>query len=301
MNIPANYDFINLYNSARHPSTIHCKNTALVNYYMKYLLQKVISVYKFDGLPEEWAVNYFLYVLFVYGYIAIFDTEDFGVICNQCELYGYNVFYQPNKVIIANPELPDFKDLRIGVDTEIIKLQPDYGNVMDIISTYADLMALCLETAGINLLNSKTSFIFFSDSKQGAESYKKMYDKLASGEPMAVIDKSLINADGSMNWEMFTQNVGQNYITDKILNDMRTLENQFNTSIGIPNANTQKRERLISDEVNANNVETEAKVQLWLDTMRIDIEKVNRMFNLNLSVNYRYEAKVQPEEVIINE
>lgn len=301
MNIPANYDFINLYNSARHPSTIHCKNTALVNYYMKYLLQKVISVYKFDGLPEEWAVNYFLYVLFVYGYIAIFDTEDFGVICNQCELYGYNVFYQPNKVIIANPELPDFKDLRIGVDTEIIKLQPDYGNVMDIISTYADLMALCLETAGINLLNSKTSFIFFSDSKQGAESYKKMYDKLASGEPMAVIDKSLINADGSMNWEMFTQNVGQNYITDKILNDMRTLENQFNTSIGIPNANTQKRERLISDEVNANNVETEAKVQLWLDTMRIDIEKVNRMFNLNLSVNYRYEAKVQSEEVIINE
>ena len=297
------YKFINLYNSARHPSTVHCRNTALVNYYTRYLLQKVISVYQFDGLPEEWAENYFKYVLFGFGYLAVFNTPEMGVIFNQCNIYGYNVFYQPNKVVIANPVLGS-REFIIGEDCEIIKLMPDYGNVMDIVTTYADLMALCLETAGINLLNSKASFIFFAEDKAVAESYKKLYDKVASGEPMAVIDKSLMGDDGSLAYDMFTQNVGGNYITDRILNDMKTLEDQFNTDIGIPNANTMKKERLITDEVNANNVDTQSKVMLWLETMQKDIEKVNRMFGLNLSVKYRYkqdQALAEAPEVIENE
>ena len=161
-----------------------------------------------------------------------------------------------------------------------------------------DLMAMSLETAAINLLNSKLSYVFTADNKSAAESFKKLYDQIASGEPAAVVDKMLIGADGERRWELFTQNVGQNYITDKILNDMRTIENQFNTEIGIPNANTQKRERLITDEVNANNMETQSKVLLWLSTMRKGITKVNERYGLNIAVNYRYEAPAEAEEVI---
>lgn len=291
-----NYQFINLYNSARNPSAVHCRNTALVNYYTRYLLQKVISVYQFDGLPEEWADNYFKYALFGYGFIAVFNTEEMGTIFNDCSLYGYNVFYQPSKAVVTNPVLQS-REFTIGEDCEIIKLMPDYGNVMDIVTTYADLMALCLETAGVNLLNSKASFIFFAEDKGVAETYKKLYDKVASGEPMAVIDKNLMAEDGSMNYDMFTQNVGGNYITDKILNDMKTIEDQFNTDIGIPNANTKKKERLITDEVNANNVDTQSKVMLWLETMQHDMKKVNDMFGLNLSVKYRYAEDEALEDV----
>lgn len=272
----------------RSPSTVHCRNTALVEYYTKYLLEKAISVFKFDGMPETWARNYFEYVLFGYGHIAVINTDKYGVIPQMSGLTGYNVFYQPTIVTIANPLLDGLKTLEIGTQCEIIKLQPNYSGVMDIVTTYADLMALCVETAGINLLNSKMSYIFFSRNKQAAESFKKMYDKVASGEPAAFLDKSLLDDEGNPAWTMFTQNVGQNYITDKILNDLQTIEDQFNTDIGIPNANTQKKERLIVDEVNANNTDTNAKVSLWLETMRYDIEKVNRMFGLNLSVTYRF-------------
>ena len=72
---------------------------------------------------------------------------------------------------------------------------------------------------------------------------------------------------------------------------MRTIENQFNTFIGIPNSNTQKRERLITSEVESNNVEVFALPNLWLNTMREGIEKVNRMFGLNISVSLRYEPE----------
>lgn len=289
MIIPSNYEFENLYNSMRSPSTVHCRNTALVEYYTKYLLEKAISVFKFEGIPDKWAMNYFQYVLFGYGYIAVINTDKYGVIPQMSGLTGYNVFYQPTIVTIANPLLDGLKTLEIGTQCEIIKLQPNYSGIMDIVTTYADLMALCLETAGINLLNSKMSYIFFSQNKASAETFKKMYDKVASGEPMAVIDKSLLDDEGNPAWTMFTQNVGQNYITDKILNDLKTIEDQFNTEIGIPNANTQKRERMIVDEVNANNIDTNAKISLWLETMKRDIEKVNKMFGLNISVSHRFQ------------
>lgn len=289
MNLPKSYEFENVYNSMRSPSTVHCRNTALVEFFTRYLFQKVISVFEFKGLPKYWADNYFKYVLFGEGVIAVFDSGKYDVICQNCGLSGYNVFYQPTTVVVANPLLPGLKEMTIGENCEIIKLQPNYSGVMDLVTTYADLMALALETTGANLLNSKLSYVFFADNKSSAESFKKLYDKLASGEPMAVIDKNLLNEDGSPAWQMFTQNVGANYVTGELLADMKTIEDQFNTIVGIPNANTQKRERMITDEVNANNVDTQSRINLWLETMQKDIEKVNKMFNLTISVKYRYD------------
>lgn len=278
------------------PSAIHTKDTALFGYYVRYLFEKVLSVYRFTGLPNEWAENYFKYVLFGYGYIAIFDSDRFGIIPQECTLSdNHTIFYQPRYAIITNPVFSDSKMLEIGNECEIIKLQPDYGSVMDIVSTYADLLAVALETANINLMNSKASFIFMASSKAQAETFKKLYDELASGKPFSIIDKNMFNEDGSKTWDYFVQNVGQNYITDRILNDMKSIEDQFNTKIGIPNANTQKRERLITSEVLANDIDTKALVNVWLDTMRSDIAKVNERYGLNINVEYRYDNEYDQE------
>ena len=290
------YHFINIYNSQINPSTVHCSNADLVRHYARYLFEKVLSVYKFENLPPEWPVNYFLYCLFGYGFITVFNTEEYGLIANECSLSGYDIYYQPTQALVANPILGS-RRLNIGEDCELIKVQPDYNSIMDIVSLYADLMALCTETAGINLLNSKMSYVFFAENKAAAESFKKLYDKIASGEPAAVTDKLLLGEDGNETWKIFSQNVGQNYITDRILTDMRTIENMFNTDVGIPNANTMKRERLISDEVNANNVDTQSKTMLWLETIRDGVDKVNSMFNTDITVKYRFE-EVQDDQNI---
>ena len=299
-NAPYSYEYINRYNSSFSPSTVHCKNSALVAYYVRHLLQKVLSVFEFKGIPEEWAYNYFQYVLICRGYVAILPTEEFGVIPQECGLGGYTVFYQPRFATIANPLLPGVRQPVIGRDCALIKMQPDYGGVMDLVATYADLMALCLETAGVNLLNSKLSYVFAAANKTQAESFKKMYDRVASGEPAVFVDKSLFNEDGSRNWDAFFQNMKQNYVAGDILNDMKTIEDQFNTAIGIPNANTQKRERLITDEVNANNVDTESRVNLWLETMKRDMKAANEMYGLSLDVEYRY-AEQEPAEGVFYE
>ena len=83
---------------------------------------------------------------------------------------------------------------------------------------------------------------------------------------------------------------GKGIVSD-LLADFRKVKEEFLTAIGVPNANTDKRERLISDEVNANNVETATRCELWLETLRKGIDKANNMFNLKLSVDWRVNPK----------
>ena len=72
--------------------------------------------------------------------------------------------------------------------------------------------------------------------------------------------------------------------------------NEFLTEIGIDNANTDKRERLVTDEVNANDEEIRANVQHWLDNISEGFEKANSMFGLDLSVKVRSYEKINRKE-----
>lgn len=282
---PYDYQTMNYYNSQRSPSTVHCKNTRLRRYFRKYLFQKAISVFKWT-IPEAWDKDYFLYTLYGLGYIAVVNTDKFGTVCQGGALGGYNLYYRPKYIIITNPLLGT---IQADIDTEcaLIKLQPDYTSIMDIVGYYADQLALASESLGINLVNVKTGTVFGADGKAQADSYKKMYDTLNSGEPAVVIGKKLLDEQGKPTWFPFVQDVKSSYVVSDILSDMRKIESMFDTEIGIPNANTDKKERLITDEVNANNIETATRCELWLESIKKGLTKANDMFKLELSVDWR--------------
>lgn len=284
---PYYYNYINAETSQVTPSTVHVKDSGLCRYFTKYLLQKAMSVFEWD-LPETWNKDYFLYVLYCWGYVAVVNTDKFGVIPQGCGLKGYDVFYAPTHAVIANPLLSGIIEPRIGTQCELLKLQPDFSGILDLVGHYAEQMALASQSVSVNLLNSKLSYVFTAKTKALAESLKKMYDQIASGEPAVVIDSRLKNAaDGEETWKAFEQNVGGNYIVTDLLADLRKIEAMFDTEIGIPNANTDKRERLIQDEVNANNIETYSKCAMWLENLQDACKRVNDMFGLSIAVRWR--------------
>lgn len=286
MNLPFYYDYKNARNSTINPSTVHVRDTGLQRYFARYLLQKTISVFKWD-MPKTWSKNYLLYTLYCWGYVAVINTDKFGVIPQQCTLGGFDVFYQPKFATVANPLLRGILNPVIGKQCELLRLQPDYGGVMDIVNFYADMLALSAETASTNLLNSKLAYVFASDGKAGAESFKKLYDQIASGEPAAYIDKNLYRDDGTPTWNFFNQNLRDTYIAGDILNDMRLWEMKFDNEIGIPTTNTTKKERLITDEANSAIEESRTKAQLWLDELQESCRKINNMFGIRLWVDWR--------------
>lgn len=295
-NPPFDYQTLNYYNASRSPSTVHVKNNRLRRFFRKYLFQKAISVFKWN-LPEEWDKDYFLYTLYGMGYIAVIDTDKFGVICQGGALGGYNLYYRPSYIIITNPLIKGTITANLDTDCALIKLQPDYSSIMDIVGYYADQLALAAESLGINLLNVKSGTVFGADSKAKAESYKKMYDTLSDGDPAVVIDKKLLDDQGNPTWFPFTQHIKESYVVSDILSDMRKIESMFDTEIGIPNANTDKKERLITDEVNANNIETATRCELWLEEIRKGLTKANEKYNLELEVNWRVNPETTWKEV----
>lgn len=286
MELPVYYNYINARNSQISPSTIHCRNTSSQWMWRRYLLQRAMSVFKWS-LPETWDEAYFKYVLYCFGYIAVINTKEYGVIPQGCSLSGYNVFYAPTTAVIANPKLKGITQPRIGEQCTIIKLQPDYGSIIDIVNYYADQLALAAEAAQMNIQNSKLGYIVGARSKGMAEAIKKAYDTIMAGEGVAVYDKNADN-DTKTLFETFSQNLSQNFIAPDILEAMRKLENEFCTRIGINNTNTDKKERMITDEVNANNEETKTLADSWLDSLKKGCKDTNDMFGLNISVDWRY-------------
>lgn len=289
---PFFYDYINAETSRFNPSTIHCTNTKLSRFFQRELLQTAMSVFRFT-LPKTWNRDYFLYCLYCWGYLAIVNTDKYGVIPQGCGLRGYDVFYSPAYAVIANPLISGTLEPRIGTQCTLIKLQPDFGGIMDTVYYYADMMALCAESAATNTLAAKLAYVFTAKNKSAAESFKKMLDNIASGEIGVVIDRDLIDpTTGRPTWEMFNTQLRNAYIAPDLLENLIKWKQRFCTEIGVPNTNTTKKERLTDDEVNANNVETQTRCALWLESLQQSFEEARNMFGISeseLSVDWRFD------------
>lgn len=296
------YDFINRYNSHIKPSTVHSQENAMTWYFRRYLIQKILSVFEFEGIPETWDKDYFLYGLFLGGFVGVVETDKFGVIPQagnfNASLAGVNVFYRPTYIVITNHLLRGVLRPRIGIECELIKMQPDYGSCWDIVTYYADLLSLATESLAVNLVNSKVAYVFACDSKNVAESFKKMFDRINEGNPAVFADSKLFDESGEPLWTTFQNNLKQNYVAGDMLNDMVKIDARFCTEIGIPNVNMAKNSGVTDNEVEANNIDTKSKVSLWLETIREGLDKVNEMFDLNLSVKLRFERG--ENDVVIN-
>lgn len=285
--IPYFYDYMNTVQSGKQPANIHVLNNATGRFFQRYLLKKAMAVFKWT-LPEWWDENYFLYVLYCRGFLTVFDSGKFGVIPQECALKGYNVFYRPTGVIIANPLLNEIKERTINKDCVLFQLQPDYMGVLDLCAHYAEKMALASSAINQNLWSTRIATVFFAGSDAEQQSIKKAYDRMTDGDPMVVVHKNLRDADGNLKYETFNRDVKNSYVISDLISDLRKIEAEFDTRIGVPNANTDKRERMITDEVNANNVETRILADMWKDSIEDSIKRVKDMFNIEIKCDWRY-------------
>ena len=286
---PYMYDYRNAVISNVEPSTVHARDTVNTWYWRRWLLQKAMSLFTWN-LPDNWDKDYFLYTLYCWGYVAVVKTDKYGVIPQGCTLGGLNIFYRPTWALISNPLLKGILRPVIDEQCTLFKLRPDYAGIMDVTCHYAELLAMVTETVATNLYNSQLSYVFTATGKGAAESFKKLYDRIHSGNPAAVIDRSLLDKDGKPAWSAFEQNLRNVFICPELQSFKKDLLNEYLTLIGIPTANTEKKERLIVDEVNSNNVETAIDWDRSLEGLRKTCEKTRKMFGLTedeLDVTWR--------------
>ena len=272
------YGIKNLVHSSFFPSDSG-KDSVIFNYFARTLLQMAMAPAEIE-VPDYWPINYVLYMLYCRGFGVVFRSDEYGIIFNGCTLYGYDWAYQPKFAAVNNPSLPStkYQKMELGKDAALIRLRPDYGSIMDTVCYYAGQLATAASSLNINLINSKLAYVFACADKTIAESFKRLYDDIASGKPAVFADKKLFDDEGNLKVQLFEQDLKSMFLGGDMVEVMRALMNAFGSSVGIPNANVTKRERLNSEEVNANAFETAAIPLVSEEVIQRDIENAIELF-----------------------
>lgn len=234
-------------------------------YYFNYLLRLVKGIFEIKA-PKHWDTDFILDTLLLNGVFGIFEHNSEPIAMN-CQPFGVNMYYKPTSFNIANPVLGTFNKT-IGVDGAIVYLEEDstvnsqFRTIRPLLTKYAYMLASCDKCIDQSLMNSGVAAIFSAPDKKTSESYKAMYDDIAQGKPAVFVDESLGLTSGSSRNLMYTP-AKDNFVCDKVQIEKRAIIEEFLTAIGVNNANTSKRERLNTDEVNSNNDECYIATAVW--------------------------------------
>lgn len=293
ISVPTDFEGLNTYNSMRSVAG-RVQNDYNTAFYMRALYQRAIAGTTFT-LPKAWkrSKRYFKNVLFSLGYIGVVNTPEYGVIPQICTFSGYGLYLQPVKMIVSQP-LVQFEGT-IGQDCELIHLCGDFRGVWDIIEHFAIRLSVAITSVDCALVNERLSLLAAGKSKQASETLKFLYEKISAGEPFAVYDKAIKSdsLDGSDEpiWT-FSQDVANQYISDKLLADIDTLLMQFDKEIGIA-AVGEKKERMLTDEIAMQNEDACARASTWYENLTDSFDLVNDLFpDLGLSFTMKYGGEV---------
>lgn len=304
--IPINYHNINVGAGTYNPSPVKAYNNRTFGYWVRALFQRAVSVIEFD-LPDTWQGNikdFFHYCLFKYGYVAIFDHDEFGLVFQPCTLSGFNFFYQPVDALISNPKYN--ATLKIGEECELLKLTPDYIGIWDVIEYYAERFS-CLDNAiNMSLINCKTPYILGAKNKTASSALKKIIDLVNRGEPAVIFDEKLMNDPNTKDTPFqlleLLRDPKSAYLTTDQLADFRTILDNFDAEIGIPCLPYQKKERLVSDEATMRTYDGSARSLTWYNTLTSSIDEVKKLYpQIVLSARLHYADFNESEGVTDNE
>lgn len=307
--IPLNYDNINIEAGTYNPSPVKAYNNKTFGFWVRALFQRITSVIDFE-LPDTWQGSirdFFLYCIYKYGYLAIFDIDETGLAFQPASLKGCNFYYQPTNAVISNPTLKKSLSLEIGKECELLKLTPDYIGVWDIIEFYAERFSSLDNAINMSLINSKTPFILGAKNKTAQSALKKILDKVNAGEPAVVFDEKLMNDPNTKDTPFqlleIMRNPKEYYLTSDQLQDFQTILNNFDAEIGIPTLPYQKKERLVKAEADMRMYDGCARSLTWYNTLQASIEEVKKLYpDITLSATLHYadvnltEAEEEQEE-----
>lgn len=248
-------------------------------YYDKIKEMKM-SRFEYDGMPSEIDIRFMELMLFERGAVVFFyDDVMEQYIClpyadkSRWNIYnvpikrrafasnGYNIdLNNENSVIIYNNMLrtPEIRD------TEI----------------YARRLSLFDRTIDVNVHAQKTPVLIRCDEHERL-TLQNLYMKYDGGQPIIYGDKNLAAQPLS------AINTEAPFVADKIYDLKTKYWNEMLTFSGISNVTYQKKERLISDEVQRSQGGTIAARYSGLDMRKQGFDAVNEMFGLNISVRYR--------------
>lgn len=258
-------------------------------YSMYYSRLKNIALTMFDwkGLPASVSERFLELTLFEQGHAAFVNDDTLGFLGLGCTIGGpFNVYTDPTE-IQAYSTSGYSKSFTPDKDAVVI-----YNNNMREpgelpVRLYAQRLYEVERTIDVNIKAQKTPILILCDEQQRL-TLKNLYMQYDGNEPFIFGNKSL---DISQ-FQVLQTNAP--FVADKLIHYKHNLWNECMTYFGLANTNTDKKERLVEAEATSNDEQIEASRNAMLSVRQLAAEKINKLFGLNVTVNFK--VKVQQKE-----
>lgn len=254
----------------------------LIDMTAKELTLILSSMFEYKGLPETVPKKFLeLYM------------QNSGVVCftkhnnkYYCFFGGHggrpDVYYIPTQFIVANPYLNFNKTLTIGEDCEVIYNDELMIGMRDYINKYAVLLTDSLITLRQANINMRIPFLLTANDDKTLESAKLFMKKIYEGD-FSIISTNAFMDSNSLNMHV-PQKSGGATIT-QLIEYHQYLLASFYRGIGLDISFNMKREALNSAETTMNDDVLAPKVDDMLRERRKGIERINKHYGLNITVD----------------
>lgn len=262
-------------------------NLTFTDYYNRLsLLARV--VFKWENLPNNIDEKWIEQFLFSEGRCMFFKHKTLGLMVASCNDYGtLNPYNEPTYLM---PVIPNYTDLDIeacenGEDCVLIRNNDDMIPTSRTIKLYAYKLTEIDRTIDVNIKAQKTPILIKCSEKQRV-TLTNVYNQYKSNMPVIFGTKDL---DLS---EIGVLNTSAPVVFPELETHKHSVWNECMSFLGINNANQDKRERLVDDEVQANDEQIQMFAHIMLKARERACEEINRIFKTKISVCFR-----SPEEI----
>lgn len=274
------------------PRNVEGQRAVRTEFYRGELARIIKGCFKLK-CPNYCDVDYVLNNMIYSGYLIITDTP-VGVIPLTGTLTGYNYQNVQTKAIIHVPVLKTMRRT-IGKDCELVYLERNsrrmFYNYNMLIDIYAQKLASLDAGIEVNVLNSKLAYVAEAESKAQASTIKTLFDRITEGEPMVCYRKDSLSGQPL---NLLFNNLKQNFIVNDMQDAKRSVINEFLTMLGVNNANTDKKERLITSEVASNSQELKCNTELFRNNLKNCMEKVHKLFpNFDFELELQFDGRTE--------
>lgn len=244
--------------------------------YLERMKKVCLSIFEWQNLPPSMNARYIEMCLYYNGQCALLYDDDYGYINTMASDGGYiNIYGLPTEVVCYSYRFNQRRSLYttdIGEEKgkECILVLNNYERIPTTasVSLFAYRLAEAQRTADTNIKAHRTPIMIVTDQKQYF-TLKKTYEEYDGNSPVIFADKNLITPDA-----LKAIKTDAPIIFKDLLDYKREIWNEFLTTFGISNL-SEKRERLISNEVDSNN----ELINLNLQAQLIPRQEACRQFN----------------------
>lgn len=264
-------------------------NLTFTDYYYR-LKNLALSMFEYENLPEGMKPEYIEKPLYSEGFCMLYKDDTIGYAALKCLKEGINEFGEPIDLIPSSSSgLVEAKPYRNGVEAIFVKNNKTEVPTDFTIKMFAFRLAELTRTIDINVEAQKTP-ILITCSDKTKNSLKVVYKNYQGKEPVIYVDKSLNTGECL---QVFKTDAP--IVFDKLQLQKHAIWNEAMTFLGIQNANQDKKERLVDDEVQANNEQVELSGDVFLQSRQEAVEAFNELFCTKIKVKRR-KLEIDPIE-----